>query len=210
MGAITLDEFFRRLKQGPPDPVYYFHGDEDVLKDEAVAALLDATVDAGLRDFNVDQRAAGELDAEGLHSLVNTPPMLAERRLVVLRGVEQLRKKSRVPDALLAYLENPSPDTVPALVQGGAEQPEADLIRPSTAVDAGRLPPQRVKNWIAHRAGRIKLTLEPDAVDLLLAAAGGDLTRLGQGLDKLRAVPGGRPAPPGGGADPGRPAPCLT
>ncbi len=194
MGAITLDEFFRRLKQGPPDPVYYFHGDEDVLKDEAVAALLDATVDAGLRDFNVDQRAAGELDAEGLHSLVNTPPMLAERRLVVLRGVEQLRKKSRVRDALLAYLENPSPDTVLALVQGGAEQPEADLIRRSTAVDAGRLPPQRVKNWIAHRAGRIKLTLEPDAVDLLLAAAGDDLTRLVQELDKLRAVAGDRPA----------------
>src|SRR5258708_35533369 len=205
MGAITLDEFFRRLKQGPPDPVYYFHGDEDVWKDEAVAALLDATVDAGLRDFNVDQRAAGELDAEGLHSLVNTPPMLAEHRLVVVRGVEQLRKKSRVRDALLAYLENPSPDTVLALVQGGAEQPEADLIRRSTAVDAGRLPPQRVKNWIAHRAGRIKLTLEPDAVDLLLAAAGDRLPRLVQGLEKVAPARGRRPAtlcavpPPAGG-----------
>src|SRR5260370_36445476 len=94
MGAITLDEFFRRLKQGPPDPVYYFHGDEDVLKDEAVAALLDATGDAGLRDFNVDQRAAGGLGAEGLHSLVNTPPMLAERPLVRLRGVGQPASKS--------------------------------------------------------------------------------------------------------------------
>ena len=145
MGAITLDEFFRRLKPGPPDPVYYFHGDEDVLKDEAVAALLDATVDAGLRDFNVDQRAAGDLDAEGLHSLVNTPPMLAERRMVVLRSVEQLRKKSRARDALLAYLEHPSPDTVLALVQGGAEKPEADLMRRATAVDVGRLPPHRVR-----------------------------------------------------------------
>src|SRR5260370_1610248 len=115
MGAITLDEFFRRLKQGPPDPVYYFHGDEDVLKDEAVAALLDATVDAGLRDFNVDQRAAGELDAEELPSLINTPPMLSQRRLGVLRGVEQLRKKSRGRDALLADLGNPKPRTGLAL-----------------------------------------------------------------------------------------------
>src|SRR5258708_12872402 len=111
MGAITLDEFFRRLKQGPPDPVYYFHGDEDVLKDEAVAALLDATVDAGLRDFNVDQRAAGELDAEGLHSLVNTPPMLAERRLVVLPGLEQLRKKSPRAAPPLAPPATPHPST---------------------------------------------------------------------------------------------------
>ena len=164
------------------------------MKDEAVAALLDATVDAGLRDFNVDQRAAGELDAEGLHSLVNTPPMLAERRMVVLRGIEQLRKKSRARDALLAYLEHPSPDTVLALVQGGAEKPEADLTRRATAVEVARLPPHRVRSWIAHRAGRITLTLEPDAVDLLLAAAGDDLTRLVQELDKLRAVAGDRPA----------------
>src|SRR5260370_32503441 len=104
MGAITLDEFFRRLKQGPPVPVYYFHGDEDVLKDEAVAAFLDATVDAGLRDFNVDQRAAGELDAERLHSLVHTPPMLAERRPVVFPGVAPLRQKYRLLAAPLASL----------------------------------------------------------------------------------------------------------
>jgi DNA polymerase III subunit delta len=194
MGAITLDEFFRRLKQGPPDPVYYFHGDEDVLKDEAVAALLDATVDPGLRDFNVDQRTAAELDAEGLHSLVNTPPMLAERRLVVLRGVEQLRKKSKARDALLAYLAKPSSDTVLVLVQAAGEKPEPDLARAATAVDVGRLAPHRVRGWIAHRAGRIELTLEPDAVDLLIAAAGDDLTRLVQELDKLRAVAGDRAA----------------
>ncbi len=194
MGAITLDEFFRRLKQGPPDPVYYCYGDEDVLKDEAVAALLDATVDPGLRDFNVDQRAAGELDAAGLHSLVNTPPMLAERRLVVLRGVEQLRKKSKARDALLAYLAAPSADTVLVLVQAAAAPPEADLARGATAVDVGRLPPHRVRSWIAHRAGRIGLALEPDAVDLLVAAAGDDLTRLVQELDKLRAVAGDRAA----------------
>lgn len=194
MGAMTLDELFRRLKQGPPDPVYYFHGDEDVLKDEAVAALLDATVDPGLRDFNVDQRAAAELDAEGLHSLVNTPPMLAERRLVVLRGVEQLRQKSKARDALLAYLAAPSSDTVLVLVQAAGEKPEADLARAATAVDVGRLAPHRIRGWIAHRAGRIGLTLEPDAVDLLIAAAGDDLTRLVQELDKLRAVAGDRAA----------------
>src|SRR5258706_554100 len=132
MGAITLDEFFRRLKPGPPDPVYYFHGDEDVLKDEAVAALLDATVDAGLRDFNVDQRAAGELDAEGLHSLVNTPPMLAERRMVVLRGVEQLRKKSRARDALLAAGAG---DDLTRLVRGRDKRRGVAGDRPGTRAD---------------------------------------------------------------------------
>src|SRR6266403_953241 len=41
MGALTFDALLRSLKQGAPDPVYYLHGEEDVLKDEAVRALLD-------------------------------------------------------------------------------------------------------------------------------------------------------------------------
>src|SRR5438128_1415756 len=41
MGALTFDALLRSLKQGAPDPVYYLHGDEDVLKDEAIRALVE-------------------------------------------------------------------------------------------------------------------------------------------------------------------------
>src|SRR2546421_492190 len=77
MGALTFDALLRSLKQGVLDSVYYLHGDEDVLKDEAVRALVDRAVDPAARDFNLDQRSAPELDAEAFHALVNTPPMLA-------------------------------------------------------------------------------------------------------------------------------------
>src|SRR5437762_14257588 len=39
MGALTFDALLRSLKQGAPDSVYYLHGEEDVLKDEAVRAV---------------------------------------------------------------------------------------------------------------------------------------------------------------------------
>src|SRR6267154_2147861 len=92
MGALTFDALLRSLKQGAPDPVYYLHGEEDVLKDEAVRALLERAVDPAARDFNVDQRSAADLDPEAFNALVNTPPILATTRAVVLRGMEQLRK----------------------------------------------------------------------------------------------------------------------
>src|SRR2546426_3867390 len=53
MGALTFDALLRSLKQGAPDPVYYLHGDEDVLKDEAIRALVERAVDPAARDFNV-------------------------------------------------------------------------------------------------------------------------------------------------------------
>src|SRR5881397_2036493 len=116
MGALTFDALLRSLKQGVPDPVYYLHGDEDVLKDEAVRALLQRAVDPSARDFNVDRRGAAELDPESFNALVNTPPMLAVTRAVVIRGMEQLRKTAKVRQDLLRYLDAPNPTTVLILV----------------------------------------------------------------------------------------------
>src|SRR2546425_507580 len=74
MGALTFDALLRSLKpEGrAPDPVYYLHGDEDVLKDEALRALTARAVEAAARDFNVDTRSAGDLDAAALRALVET------------------------------------------------------------------------------------------------------------------------------------------
>ncbi|HEY0351006.1 MAG TPA: hypothetical protein VGC48_02740, partial [Gemmatimonadales bacterium] len=88
MPAHSMESLFRSLTKGSLAPVYYFHGPEDVLKDEAVSAILDRALDPSVRDFNFDQRSAGPLDAEMVHSLCNTLPMLAERRVVLLRDVE--------------------------------------------------------------------------------------------------------------------------
>src|SRR5207245_10835162 len=126
MGALTFDALLRSLKQGVPDPVYYLHGDEDVLKDEAVRALVDRAVDPAARDFNVDQRSAQELDAQAFHALVNTPLMLAATRPAVVRGLEQLRQAAKLPQELLLSLDSPTPTTVLVLVHAPGPPPDAD------------------------------------------------------------------------------------
>ena len=81
MGALTFDALLRSLKQGVSAAVYYLHGDEDVLKDEAVRGLVERAVEPAARDFNVDQVDAPTLAAEAFHAFVNTPPMLARTAL---------------------------------------------------------------------------------------------------------------------------------
>src|SRR5437867_386430 len=182
MGALTFDALLRSLKQGAPDPVYYLHGEEDVLKDEAVRVLLERAVDPAARDFNVDQRTAADLDPEAFNALVNTPPLLAATRAVVLRGMEQLRKTAKVRQELLHYLDSPNPTTVLVLVHGTAEPPDVELVRRATAVEVAALPPERVERWMSHRAKQLGFTLAPDAGELLLASVGNDLSALGTAL----------------------------
>src|SRR5213596_3339247 len=194
MGALTFDALLRSLKQGAPDPVYYLHGEEDVLKDEAVRVLLQRAVDPAARDFNVDQRTAADLDPEAFNALVNTPPILTATRAVVLRGMDQLRKTAKVRQELLHYLDSPNPSTVLVLVHGTAEPPDAELLRRATAVEVAALPPARVERWMTHRAKQLGLTLTPEARELLLASVGTDLSGLARELEKLAPLCAGRPA----------------
>jgi len=198
MPALTLDALLRSLKKKTaqaPDAVYLLYGDEDVLKDEAVRALLDSAVGAD-RDFNLDVRYAPDLTPESFHALVNTLPMLAERRAVVVRGVEQLgKRKTKLRDELLRYLAAPNPTTVLVLVVAAGEEPDAEVVRASTAVALEPLPAERVPRWIQHYAATLGLTLAPDAAELLLGAVGNDLSTLARELEKLASLTAGTGRP---------------
>src|SRR5258708_8233088 len=150
MAALTLDVLFRSLKKGAriSEPVYLLYGDEDVLKDEAIRALVDTAVGAN-SDFNLDVRFASDLTPESFHALVNTPPMLADRRAVVVRGVEQLgKRKTKLRDEVVRYLASPNPTTVLVLVVAAGEEADADLVRASAVVAVDALPAERVPRWL--------------------------------------------------------------
>jgi DNA polymerase III subunit delta len=190
----TLDSLFRSLQKGQLAAAYYLHGPEDVLKDEAVRMILDRALDPALRDFNLDQRYAGQLDPEAVLTLCNTLPMMAERRVVVLREVEGWKRKPKVRAAMLSYLQHPSPETVVVLVQGaGEDEPDRELARSSYTVACDPLPPERAFKWLQRRAASLGLQLEESAGRHLLQAVGGDLGALASELQKIAALPEGEP-----------------
>ena len=51
----SLQNFYGSLKRNGPEAAYYLFGTEDVLKEGAIGDLLDAVLDPGLRDFNLDR-----------------------------------------------------------------------------------------------------------------------------------------------------------
>jgi DNA polymerase-3 subunit delta len=192
MPAQTLDTFFRSLPKAEPARAYYLHGPEDLLKDEVLAAILERCLDPSLRDFNLDQRGAGQLDADALFALCTTLPMMAERRVVVLREIEALKRKPKVRGALLEYLARPAPDTVLVMVQGANEESvDAEIAKAAVAVACEPLPADRVRKWLDRRAKALGVELEEDAAAHLVLAVGGELALLAAELDKLSALPAG-------------------
>lgn len=190
----TFDATLRALKKGDVSTVYYLVGAEDLLKVDLVREITDRVLDPSLRDFNFDQRTATSLDPEELSTLLNTLPMMADRRVVILRDVEGWQKKARGRAELLRYLAKPAAETVLVLVQGGADpDPEAELARLAVTVRCAALPPERVLRWLAHRSEQLGISLETEAAEHLLHAVGGDLTTLDAELAKLASLAPGTP-----------------
>src|SRR6185312_12692520 len=177
------------LEQGTFDRVYLFHGDDDYLKEEKVRAVIDRATDPATRDFNLDVRRAAELDAGSLGLALDSLPMMADRRVVIVRDVTTLKKDART--VLAKYLERPAADTLLVLVAASGAKPDAALLAAATAVEFKPLNESDLEKWVAVRAAALGVTIEPRAAELLCAATGNDLALLAGEIDKLRAYANG-------------------
>lgn len=172
------------IETGALEPVYYLYGEDDFRKDEAVRQLTDKAVDPATRDFNLEVRRASEVDAETLGSLLGTPPMMADRRVVVIREVGALRKDSRA--VLDRYLASPASDLVLVLTSPAGTKVDKALAEKTTAVEIEALTGVQLPKWITRYVETtFGTTITPEAIELLLDAVGSDLAALRLELDKL-------------------------
>ena len=178
------------LKKRAFDPVYYFHGEDDFLKDQRVREVVDAAVDPSTRDFNLEIRRGNDLDGEAVDSLLSTPPMLAERRVVVIRDVDKLKKDAR--RLLDQHLKRPAPDTVVLLVSPAGVKADKALADHAVAVEFSPLTGERLEKWLAyHVEHELHMAITPEAVSLLVGAVGDDLAQLAVELEKLASFSDG-------------------
>jgi len=116
--------------------------------------------------------------------------MFADRRMVVVREVSDLRKDARA--ALDRYLRQPAPDVVLLLVDQAGEKNDSELAGSAFVVDFPGLTDHRIPAWIAHHAETaLGARITEGAATLLHEAVGRDLASLASELDKLASYAAG-------------------
>jgi len=184
MSGSSLKTLRDAIKRRSFDGAYFISGEDDYQKDDAVRQLIEAAVEPELRDFNLDTRRSAELDPEALGVLLSTPPMMAERRVIVLREVNALKKEAR--KVLDEYLKAPASDLVLIMTLPGGTKADANLSSSATILEFDFLTGDRIPRWIAHHAASaLGIGITEPAVELLQAAVGSDLHQLAGELDKL-------------------------
>lgn len=192
MAAATHKAFKAALDSGTLAPVYVFHGADDYLKEEAARALVARATDPSTRDFNCDLLRGGEIDVATLSGALEALPMLAERRVVVLRDPGAMRKP--LTERLKAYLKKPAVETVLVLVVPGGSKIEAWMSADAPALEFKALEGADLARWIAHEARtNLQTTISAEAAERLATYGGSDLALLAGELRKLAAYSGEAP-----------------
>jgi DNA polymerase-3 subunit delta len=183
------DALTRALGGGKLGGVYFLFGEEEYLKEELATALVAAHLDPATRDFNFDQVRGSETTPETLASIIATPPMMAEWRVVVVRDAQALATSSRSRAVIEAALDRPPPGLALILVATLPDKAKAQIYeklkKQATAVAFPLLNAADVPGWLMERARNEGYELQAKAAQAMATAMGPELGVLLQELGKL-------------------------
>src|SRR4029077_8210402 len=170
-------------------PVYLITGGDRPKIHRALRRLRDRIGDEG-----VELLSANDAGGDDAVAACNSMGLLGGgRRLVIVEDVE--RWKAGDTKAIAAYLGSPAPDTVLALV---AAELKKDSPLGKACAKAGDVlvydvPKRRVPEWVTKQFAERSVTVDAEAVRLLVEIVGEDPEELASEVDKLATWSGGDP-----------------
>ncbi len=192
---ITWD--LRRLQQRAEkkaiEPLYLFLGDEGFLVEEALNTIRTQVLDPNTKDFNFDSFWANEADSARVREAVETLPMMSEKRLVILRDVDEWKDSDW--ETLFPLFENPVDSAVFVLTASEMDRRKKafkKVTEKGILVELKRPYDNQMPEWISYLAFRLQLEIDRDAASMLLQYVGANLFEVQQELKKLKEYMGDR------------------
>ncbi len=190
------------LKRNGLESLYLVLGEEDYLRDEAIATIRTwrknpGGPESGSKEnaspssdpddaFSCDLLYGDETDAQEILSRVQEVPFFSDHRLVILKWADRLPAKQG--EALVPYFQAPSESStfiLSASKLDGRTKWVQILKANATVVECAPLYDNQRLSWVKQEATRLGLKLDHDAALLLKDVAGEGLYRVRRELDKL-------------------------
>ncbi len=168
------------------EAIYLFCGEEDFLKEEAESKLISSYFGPGGRKTAREKYAARD-DCRDIFNALKTQSLLSDKRPVILTDIDAFPESYR--PAFLDCLKDPPPHIL--LILRTSKTPFNDRFIKAVSRHAKtslfkRLNKKDMRDWIYKRLKEEKVSINRDAVELLLELKGrSPLSILASELDKL-------------------------
>ncbi len=194
---MTLEELQEELAAGQIRSAYLLSGEEALLREDALRDIREAVLGDAPADFNFDRLDGQNATAAQLTDSVQTLPVMAPRRLVVLRDPEAARGRDKgLLDAVAALAKRPASDAdVVLVVTAPKSDRRAAYVKAfkDPAAEVRCDPPRNAREataFVRAEAERQGVSFEAAAGKLLVERVGGQLLLLRQEIAKAALLAG--------------------
>ncbi len=172
------------VKKGEISSLYYFYGEEDFQRDQLLNTLVETLIEPAARAFNLDIYRAEDIEIPQIISQALTFPMMAQRRLIVLKNADRLPD----PAELLPLIESP-PETTTIIITAtkpdGRKKLFAELRKRAITIEFRPPYDNEISAWIQTHVKTRGRQIAPDAAHLLHMSIGSNLRELDGEIEKL-------------------------
>lgn len=191
--SFLSEELHSEFKRKKFKPLYFFYGEEDFLVEETIDLLIKEAVDDSWKSFNLDCFYGSEAEAREVVGIAASYPMMAERRVVVLREVEKIADK----EILLSYLNCPSATTSFVFVSHKPDFRQSffkQLKEKSFSVEFRQLPQEEIPKWIINRFKTVGKEISKEVAECIPVFVGTSLREIHNEMQKLSIYVGDKTA----------------
>ena len=186
MALIDAQKFYRDLEKGDLAPMYFLFGEEPYLLNQSVERFKFAVLTEGAIDFNYSLFYASDADIVQVRDAVETLPMMAPRRLVILKESQELNDKEWAQ--LESLIEEPVDSTVFVILASRVDKRKKQIrqmLDKAACVEFKKPYENQIPSWINYIAQSLGLTISNEAIHFLHKLVGHHLTEIEAELKKL-------------------------
>ncbi len=188
----TYEQLATAFRHGNFKPLYFLYGEERFPAEQLQRLLLEHALAPHERDFNLDIVYGHESDASSALGLCSSYPVMAERRVVIVRDFEKLTDNHLFKE----YAKRPNPTAVVMLVCGTkpnlSTHPYRALRAHAVSMASKALYDNQMPGWIQQSAESRGYRIAPEAVEILAEFVGSDMRTAYEELEKLTTYTAGR------------------
>lgn len=188
---LNYKQFLEHLKENIVSPVYLFSGEENYFKQEALREIEKKLFTTGeviaSKEFNYNCYSALDVPAETIISILTTVPFLAEKRLVVVKNIDEWKEKEE--QQIINYLDKAVKSSCFLLITSKRIDPKNPLSikvnQVGIIVDFVIPFEKEILSWIRKRFNEEGKIISPSAAELLLELTGNNLFNLNNEIEKI-------------------------
>ncbi|AGH95923.1 DNA polymerase III subunit delta [Pseudobdellovibrio exovorus] len=187
MAIVDHQKFYKDLEDKKFKPVYFLFGDEPYLLNQCVNRFKYAVLDENSTDFNYSLYYGGDADITQVKDTVETLPVFAPNRLVILKNAHDL--KDSALQELESLITNPVDSTVFVMLAEKIDKRKKvikNILDNATCVEFKKPYENQVPQWISYICKNVNLKITTDAIHRLHRLVGNNLTELENQIFKIQ------------------------